>query len=59
MSLLLGPEPFQKFVVGGWVLNWILVLRFGPNLELRLEAGPSLTKTRITKQEKEILQGEN
>ena len=44
MSLLLGPEPFQKFVVGGgWVLNWILVLRFGPNLELRLEAGPSLT----------------
>ena len=19
MSLLLGPEPFQKFVVGGWV----------------------------------------
>ena len=36
----------KKFVVvgGGWVLNWILVLRFGPNLELRLEAGPSLTK---------------
>ena len=34
----------KKFVVGGgWVLNWILVLRFGPNLELRLEAGPSLT----------------
>ena len=47
----------KKFVVGGgwwggggwWVLNWILVLRFGPNLELRLEAGPSLTILREIK----------
>ena len=50
--LLLGPEPFQKFGVGGgwigggWVGGWwskgILELRFGPNLGLRLEAGTKL-----------------
>ena len=46
MSLLLGPEPFQKFGVGGgWVGGWskgILEFRFGPNLGLRLEAGTKL-----------------
>ena len=51
MSLLLGPEPFQKFgVVGGWVGGWwwwskgILEFRFGPNLGLRLEAWTKLNK---------------
>ena len=35
MSLLLGPEPFQKFGVGGGG---------GPNLGLRLEAWTKLNK---------------
>ena len=44
MSLLLGPEPFQKFgVVGGWWWSkGILEFRFGPNLGLKLEAGTKL-----------------
>ena len=45
MSLLLGPEPFQKFavvvLVGGWSKG-ILEFRFGPNLGLRLEAWTKL-----------------
>ena len=42
MSLLIGPEPFQKFGVGGggWSKG-ILEFRFGRKLGLRLEAGPS------------------
>ena len=50
MSLLLGPEPFQKFGVGGggggwwwwWWSKGILEFRFGPNLGLRLEAWTKL-----------------
>ena len=50
MSLLLGPEPFQKFGVGHgwwvvgrwWWLKGILEFRFGPNIGLRLEAGTKL-----------------
>ena len=50
MSLLGGPELFQKFGVGGgWVGGggWskgILGFRFGPNLGLRLEAWTKLNK---------------
>ena len=45
MTLLLGPEPFQKFGVGGggwWWSKGILEFRFGPNLGLRLEAWTKL-----------------
>ena len=44
MNLLLGLEPFQKLgVVGGWWWSkGILEFHFGPNLELRLEAGTKL-----------------
>ena len=53
MSLLLGPEPFQKFGVGGggwvgggwWWSKGILEFRFGPNLGLRLEAWTKLNNT--------------
>ena len=42
---LLGPEPFQKFAVGGgWWSKGILELHFGPYLGLRLEAGTKLNK---------------
>ena len=44
MSLLLGPEPFQKFGVGGrwwWWSKGILEFRLGPNLGLHLKLGPS------------------
>ena len=46
MSLLLGIEPFKKFVVGGgggWWSKDILEFRFGPNLGLRL--GRTVEKT--------------
>ena len=45
MSLLLGPEPFQKFGVGGgwWWSKGILEFRFDPNLGLRLEAWTELS----------------
>ena len=55
MSLQLGPEPFQKFGVGGgwWVVvggggglsKGILEFRFGPNLGLRLEAWTKLNNS--------------
>ena len=42
MSLLLSPEPFQKFgVVGGWWSKGILEFRFGPNLWINLKLGPN------------------
>ena len=44
MSLLLDPEPFPKFGVGGggrWSKG-ILEFRFGPSLGLRLEARTKL-----------------
>ena len=53
MSLVLGPEPFQKFGVGGgwwWVGGWskgILEFRFSPNLGLRLGAWTKLNNCRI------------
>ena len=40
MSLLLGPEPFQKFGVGGG--GGQKAFCFGPNLGLILEAGTKL-----------------
>ena len=43
MSLLGGPELFQKFGVGGgWWSKDILEFRFGLNLGLRLEAWTKL-----------------
>ena len=50
MSLLLGPEPFQKFGVGGrwwWWSKGILEFRFGPNLGLRLEAWTKLNNIKL------------
>ena len=50
MSLLLGLEPFQKFVVvvvgGGWSKG-VLGFRFGPKFGLRLEAGTKLNNKKF------------